>query len=104
MSTDGIQKVPVVGYNQNRILIICEVFFQPPYCVQVKIVCGFIQQEIIGLSKKCLGQQHPYLLLSTEIFHHRIVQGLLDSQVTQQGGRITFGIPSIHICKFLFQL
>ena len=103
MGTDGIQKVPVVGDHQDRIFIIGEVIFQPADRIQVQVVGGFIQQQVIGFSKECLGQQHPYFLLSTQIFHQGVVQSLFDSQVTQQGGCIAFGIPAIHVGKFLLQ-
>ena len=48
LSGDAVQKIPVMGYDQDSTLIIGEIPFQPADRIHVQMVCGLIQQDDIG--------------------------------------------------------
>ena len=66
-------------HHKNRILVISQIVFQPHDSLQIQIIRGLIQQQIIRLTKQCLRQQNPDFLLSTYIFHQGIMQIFLDT-------------------------
>lgn len=66
MGTDGIQKVTVVGYDQDDIFVACQEVFQPGDRIDIQVVGRLIQDQDIRISESRLCQQDPDLLVTVQ--------------------------------------
>ena len=48
-----------MGHGNHRALIVLQVMLQPGYRFGIQMVCGFIQQQYIGLRQQQTGQGYP---------------------------------------------
>jgi len=53
VGANTVEKVLVVGDNEQRLLPRAEVAVQPDDCVQIQVVGGLIQHQQGGLNKEC---------------------------------------------------
>ena len=103
MCAHAVKEVAVMAHHQYSMLKFAQILFQPLYGIQVQVVGRLIKQQIIRVTKQCLGQHHAHFLLTGQLPHQQIVLLLTYSQATQQGGSITFSCISTHLCKFVLQ-
>ena len=80
-----------------------EVVLQPRDGLQVQVVGRLVEQQVVRLSEEGTSQQDTHLLLTAQVFHHGVVQILLDAQAAQQVGRIALSVPSLHLSELLLQ-
>ena len=73
MSRDGIEKMSVVRYHQHGLLYVAQVVFEPLHGVEVEVVGGLIEQEVIGVAEKGFGEHHPHFLAVGQLGHTLIV-------------------------------
>ena len=103
MRTNGVEEVTVVAYHQHRMLKVGEVLFQPSHGLHIQVIGRLVQQQVIRISIESLRQHDTHLFLVVQLTHQQIMLVFLDTQTTQQGGSIAFGIPAVQLGKFLFQ-
>ena len=103
MRTNGVEEVTVVAYHQHRMLKVGEVLFQPSHGLHIQVIGRLVQQQVIRISIESLRQHDTHLFFVVQLTHQQIMLVFLDTQTTQQGGSIAFGIPAVQLGKFLFQ-
>ena len=54
---DPIQKVPVVGYDQQCARVVLDVTFEPGKSINVQMVCRFVQDQEVALFKQKFGKR-----------------------------------------------
>ena len=63
-----------MGYYDNGILEINQKFLQPCDRIQIQMVGRLIQQQNVGITEQCLGQQDLHLQAAVQILHERVVE------------------------------
>ena len=104
MGADRVEEVTVVAHNKHGMFEVGEILLQPGHGIHIQVIGRLVEQQVVGITKKCLGQHDAHLLLVVELAHHHIVLILLDAQSTEQGCRIALRIPAIQLGKLLLQL
>ncbi len=56
MGADGIKEVTVVAHNENSILEVGEIIFEPCHSFEVKVVGGLVEQKVVGVAEECFGE------------------------------------------------
>ena len=74
LGTYLVQEVTVMGYYDNGILEINQEIFQPCDRIQIQMVGRLIQQQNVGITEQCLGQQDLHLQAAVQILHERVVE------------------------------
>ncbi len=59
----------VVAHDENSGLALRKVIFKPGNGVEVKVVGGLVEKEIVGIAEEGFGKKHTYLVLRGHIFH-----------------------------------
>ena len=103
MRTNGVEEVAVMTHNQYSVFKVRQIIFQPGHSLHVQVIGRLVQQQVVRISIKSLCQHDTHLFLIVQLTHQQIMLVFLDTQATQQGGGITFGIPSVQLGKLLFQ-
>ena len=80
LGTYLVQEVTVMGYYDNGILEINQEIFQPCDRIQIQMVGRLIQQQNVGITEQCLGQQDLHLQAAVQILHERVVELGTDAQ------------------------
>ena len=94
----------VVRNDQHGILVVRQIVLEPHDRIHVQVVRRLVEQQIVGLAEKGLGEQHADFLLGVQTAHFFVMQGLSDAQPAQQLRRVALGVPSVHLGEFLLQL
>ena len=98
-----VEEVTVVRYHQYCVLEVGQVVFEPHHRFEVEVVGRLVEQQVVGVAEEGLGQQHAYLLLTTQVLHEHVVLLLLDAQTAQQRGGVALGIPPFEFGELLFE-
>ena len=85
---DVVEKIPIVGDDQNGARIVAQVAFEPQHRLGVEVVGGLVEQEKLGLFEQEPAQRHPPPLAARELCHLGIV-GRAAQRVHRQ---IDFGV------------
>ena len=104
MRRHGVQEVTVVAYDQHRVLEIGEPVLEPCHRIEVQVVGGLVEQQVVGISEQGLGQQYAHLLVGAHVLHQHVVAVLLDAEARQQRGGVALGVPALQLGEFLLQL
>ena len=98
-----VEEVAVVAHYEHRVLKALQVVLEPHHGVEVKVVGGLVEQQVVGVAEQRLCQHHAHLLLCRNVAHHHVVEFLLDAKARKQGCGIRLGIPAVHLGKLLFE-
>ena len=90
--------------NQYRMFELREILLQPLHGVEVEVVGGLVQQQVVRLTEECLGQHDAHLLLTREVAHEHLVLLLLDTKAAEQSSGIALSRVAAHLGVLLFQL
>ncbi len=71
--------------------------------VEVEVVGGLVEQEVVGVSEEGLGEHHAHLLIVRQLVHEFAVEAFLHAKVGEEHGGVALGVPSIHLGEFLLQ-
>src|SRR5207248_7695371 len=81
--------------NDEASVIGAEMLLQPVNGIEVEVIRGLVQQQHIGISEQCLGQQDSHFLAALQLAHLPIVKTLRNIQAVQQNRGIDFrGVPT----------
>ena len=69
MSTDLVEKVPVVGNDDNGIGKADEILFEPGDGLEIQVIGRLIEQQNVRVSEKRLCEQHPHLVAPLQFLH-----------------------------------
>ena len=89
--------------HEHTLFQSAEVLLKPLYGVEVEVVGGLVEQQVIRVTEEGLGQHDAYLLIIRDIRHLTVVHILLDTQVLKQLGCLALGFPAVHLSKRHFQ-
>ena len=101
---DGIEEVTVVAHHEDALLQRAQVLLQPLHGVQVEVVGGLVEQQVVGMAEQCLGQHDAHLLVVREFRHLFVVLSLLHAKVLQQLGSLAFSLPAVHLGKLQLEV
>ena len=59
----------VVAYYEHRVLEFREVILEPCHGLEVEVVGGLVEQQIVGIAEKRLCKEHTNLLATREVAH-----------------------------------
>ncbi len=104
VGADVVEEVSVVRDDDDGIGEVGEVFFEPEDCVEVEVVGGFVEEEVIGVAEEGLCEEYLDFLLTGEVFHQLVMKFFFDAETAEEVGGVAFGIPSVHFGKFFFEL
>ena len=104
MCADGVQKIAVVGYDDDRAVVIHEEVLQPDDGIDVQIVGRLVQQNDVRMAEKRMRQQNLYLLPGIHFAHLARMQGSGDAEPLQQLRGVRFGLPAAQLRELLLQL
>ncbi len=93
-----------MAHHQHRVLKLGEVIFEPGDSLKVEVIGGLVEQQVVGVAEKGLGQQHAHFLVTREVAHQHMVAVLLDAESAQQGGRVALGVPALELGETLLKL
>ena len=91
-------------HHQHTLLQVREIFFQPLHGVEVQVVGGLVEQQVVGMTEQRLGQHHAHLLVVRDVRHLLVVLSLAHAQVLQQLGGLALGLVAVHLGKGHLQL
>ena len=103
MGADIVEKVSVVGDDDDGADKIIEEILQPVDGGNIQMVGGLVQQNDLRVAKQRLGQQHLDLLVSGEGSHLGIEQVTAKSQALQQLRDLGLRLPAVHLGKLSFK-
>ena len=95
--------MPVVRYDYYGVFKIEQIIFKPAHRLNIKVVCGLVQKEYIGVSEQSLGKQYFHLSLCVEICHKHVVALFANSERGEQGLGFVFGFPTSYLGKFALE-
>lgn len=83
---------------------LAQVVLQPLHGLEVEVVGGLVEQQVVGLAEEGFGEHHAHLLVVAELARQLLVQALGDTQVLQQLGSLALGLPAVHLGKLQLQV
>jgi len=104
MGTYLVQKITVMGYNNNRILKVDQELLEPSNRIEIQMVGWLIQKQNIRVAKQSLCQKDFDFQITIKLAHHFVMNICINAKTIQEGCRITLCIPAIHLCKLCFKL
>ena len=104
MGADRVEEVTVVAHHEHSVLEFREIILEPCHGVEVKVVGGLVEQQVVWVAEESLGQQDTHLLVTAHVAHQHIVLVLLDAETAQQGGGVSLGVPALELGKALLEL
>ena len=98
---DIVKKVAIVGYCQNGARVLRQVLLEPQHALGVKVVCGLIEQQQVGLLQQQLAERDASALTAREVSYRSIrgraaqrIHGLFE---------LTVKIPGVKAVDFFLQ-
>ena len=104
MRADGVQEVTVVAHHEDGVLEVGQPVLQPCHGLEVQIVGGLVEEQVVGVSEQCLGQQDAHFLIGAHVLHQHVVPVLFDSEAREKGGGVALGVPALEFGELLLQL
>ena len=104
MSADVVQKVTVVGYDDDSTEILREEVLQPGNRLDIKVVGRLVHQYNIRISEQALCEKHLDLFVTGEGIHLLGEYLLGKSQSLYKLGSIGFRLPAVELSEFRLQL
>ena len=89
--------------HEHGLLQVAQVFLQPLHGVQVEVVGGLVEQQVIGVSEESLGQHDAHFLVVAQLSHQFLVGFLLHAQVLQELSGVAFCLPTVHLGELFLQ-
>ena len=95
-----------MAHHEHRLVLVdlSEIVLQPFHGVEVEVVGGLVEQQVVGFSEEGFCQHDAHLLVVGEGGHLLVVGILLHAEVLQQLGCVALSLPSVHLGKLLFEL
>ena len=61
----GVEEVTVVAYHEHGLVLVylAEIVLKPLHGVEVEVVGRLVEQQVVGLAEKGLGEHHAHLLV-----------------------------------------
>ena len=86
----GVEEVAVVADDEDGLILVdlAQVVLQPLHGLEVEVVGGLVEQQVVGLAEEGFGEHHAHLLVVAELARQLLVQALGDTQVLQQLGSL----------------
>ena len=94
----------VVTHHEHTLLQVAQILLQPLHGVEVEVVGGLVEQQIVGMTKESLGQHDAHLLVVRQLRHHHIVAVFLHTEVLEQLGSLALSLPTVHLGKLQFEV
>ena len=91
-------------YDDDGILEIEQIIFEPAYGFEVEVVGRLVQKQYVGIAEQRLRQQHANLALSVKLAHFHVVIFARNIQLVQKRFRLAFRFPTAEFRKLVFQL
>lgn len=85
---DRIEKIVIVGDEDQCFCIVFQLFFQLNYCIEIEVVSWFIEQQQIGVVDQCLGEVKVYMLVVGKIVDWLFKLFIVEIQIVQQVGGV----------------
>ena len=67
-----VEEIPVVGYGDDRALVLPEVFFEPEHALGVEVVGRFVEQQHVGFLQEQAAQGHAAFFPARKIRRQRV--------------------------------
>ena len=103
MGGDGVQEVTVVADHEHRVLEVGQVILQPGHGVEVQVIGGLVQQQVVGVAEQGLCQQYAHLLVGRDILHEHLVAVFAYAQAGEQGCGVALGVPTLEFGELLLE-
>ena len=103
MRADAVQKVTVVGDDDDHAVIVIQEVLQPVDRIQVEVVRGLVQQQGLGMPEQRLREQHADFLSALQLAHLAFVQFVGNVEAIQQDGGVALGCITVFFADDAFQ-
>ena len=100
---DLVQKVPIVGDDDDGLIILGQKIFEPTNRRDVQMVGRFIQKQNIGFSEKSLCEKDFHFLVVANLAHFLAMKLSPDSKTRQENRCVALGFPAIQIGEKTFE-
>ena len=104
MGADFVQKIPVMGNHDDRVLEINQEILQPADGIQIQVVGRLVEQQDVRITEKSTGQKYLHFVRVRQFAHLFVVKLGVDSQAVQKGSGVGFGFPAVHRREICLQL
>ena len=93
-----------MGHDYDRVLKVKQKVLKPFYGRKIKVVCGLVKKKYVRISKKRLGEEYLYLLISRKLVHFRVMELVCYAKTVQKYFGVAFRAPSVKLGKLGLKL
>ena len=79
VSTNAIEKVAVVGNNDQDAFIFEEIVLKPVHGIEVEVVGGLVEKQGRRVAEKGLREEHAHFLAALEFAHLALMQSAVNA-------------------------
>ena len=103
MGTDPVKEMAVMRHDDGCVLELIKKILEPHTGFNIEMVRRFVEEQDIRVPEKRLCKKHTHFFACLKLLHRDLMHRVRDPEMTQKFCRLGFGIPAVHIGKFMLQ-
>lgn len=94
-----IKELPRVGDHHHSVIAVDHVVLKPHHSVQIQVICGFVEQEHVGLNKQRARQADSHSPATREMLRLSLDEVICEAEAIQDLKSLVLS----HVCFYLFE-